>query len=57
MQSVVVAVLVLVCLAAVVRGIWKQFTAKESAGCGGCSAARTCSQSASKPCATQKTQG
>ena len=54
MQSTVVALLVLACLAAVLRGIWKQFTAKEGGGCGGCSSAKGCSQAQTTPCTTEK---
>lgn len=51
MQSVIVAVLVLACLAAVLRGIWRQFAARGSAGCGGCSgAAQGCSQAPKNAC-------
>lgn len=52
MQSMIVTVLVLACLAAVVRGIWRQFSAKEGAGCGGCGSAKGCQQSQSSPCTT-----
>lgn len=52
MQSVIVALLVLACLTAVLRGIWKQFSAKEGGGCGGCSSAKGCSQSKTSPCTT-----
>lgn len=53
MQTIIATGVVLVCLAAVLRGIWRQFTAKEGAGCGGCSsAANGCSQkTAQRPCA------
>lgn len=53
MQSVIVTLLVLSSLAAVLRGIWKQFSAKDGGGCGGCGSAKGCSQSPTKPCATE----
>jgi len=52
MQTIIVAGVVLVCLAAVLRGAWRQFSAKESAGCGGCSAAQGCSQGPRRSCAS-----
>ena len=55
MQSVIVTLVVLVCLAAVVRSAWRQFSAKEGGGCGGCASAKGCSQPKTSPCATGKT--
>lgn len=53
MQTMVVTVIVLGCLAALVRGIWKQFSGRGVAGCGGCAGAKGCSQQ-KNGCATSQ---
>lgn len=49
-QSVIVALVVLVCLASVLRGVWKQFSSKGAAGCGGCDSSGKCSRQKVSPC-------
>lgn len=50
MQTLIVTVVVLACAAAVLRGLWKQFSAQGGGGCGGCNSAKGCGQAAIQPC-------
>jgi hypothetical protein len=52
MQTVIVACIVLACLAALLRNLWKQFSSQDAAGCGGCTAAKGCSAQKSGACAS-----
>ncbi|MDT8991399.1 FeoB-associated Cys-rich membrane protein [Curvibacter sp. APW13] len=50
MQTLIVTVVVLACAAAVLRGLWKQFSAQGGGGCGGCGSAKSCKQSQMASC-------
>jgi hypothetical protein len=50
MQNLVVAVMVVACLLAVLRGAWKQFNSQGAGGCGGCGSASACVRPKDAPC-------